>query len=251
MPQCRRSRTGEMRVGRRLRSYFTKKGKNMNDVIRRISLDLSRKNNLNISFSTQYDARARIFLISVLDNGVPYNIEKSCQVYVSVLRPDGQSAAFYAQRMDDGLVKYAPGSWALGVAGVVYFSLSIYDGWGKKITTSPFSIDVSPGLYYGNDINESDEKQITFDSMLSELSGIKEEELSRTEAEKQRKANENNRIQNEENRESQEILRIQNEEIRNSNEAVRLQVTNQLLSSLENLLEIQEMYMNMGDSNEQ
>ena len=87
--------------------------------------------------------------------------------------------------------------------------------------------------------------------MLSELSGIKEEELSRTEAEKQRKANENNRIQNEENRESQEILRIQNEEIRNSNEAVRLQVTNQLLSSLDNLLEIQEMYMNMGDSNEQ
>lgn len=242
---------GEMRVGRRLRSNFKKKGKNMNDVVRRISLDLSRKNNVNIPFSSQYDAKARVFIISVLDNGVPYKVEKACKAIINILRSDGKNAAYYTEIMDDGLVRYRMNAWALAVAGVTKFSLSICDGSGKKITTAPFTVDISPGLYYGEDINGNVDNQSTFDNMMTELARLNEYELSRAEAEKQREANEQNRRQSEEERDSQEILRIQNEETRISNESARLQVTNQLLSSVDNLLAIQEIYMNMGEINEQ
>lgn len=222
----------------------------MNEITRRISLDLSRNNNVKISFMGQQDTKSRIILITILDDGVPYKVENVTSVVVNVLRPDGQSLGFAAEVTEDGLIKYVPNSWALGIAGVTRFSITFHDASKRRITTSPFTIDVAQGLYFGANINSSDEKQTAFENMMSELSGVKVAEEERVAAESERETNELNRIRSESVRRLEEKTRSQNEETRIANESLRCQVTDNLITAVNNLLEIQQQYISSEGTDE-
>ena len=213
-------------------------------------MDLSRNNNVHISFAGQQDAKSRIILITILDDGVPYKVENVMSVVVNVLRPDGQSLGFAGEVTEDGLIKYVPGSWALGIAGKTKFSISFYDADRRKLTTSPFTIDVAPAFYLGGSINNIDEHPTAFDNMMSELSGVKAAEELRVAAESAREENELCRIESEEMREFEEQRRKQNEETRIANESLRCQVTDSLITAVNNLLIIQEKYISSEETDE-
>ncbi len=150
-------------------AYHIKKGKNMNEIVRKISLDLSRKSNISLMFSSQTDMNSRVFLISLFDDGRPYFISLGTSVAVNVKRSDGTSAAFIAEVTEEGCVKYTAGAWALGMAGETCFSVSLYDGNGQKLTSSCFTVDVAPGLYLGLEVGEDDEEQNIYDSMMNKF----------------------------------------------------------------------------------
>ncbi len=157
----------------------------MNEIVRRISLDLSRKSNISLIFSSQTDMNSRVFLISLFDDGRPYFITSETSVAVNVKRSDGTSAAFIADVTEDGIVKYTAGSWALGVAGLTNFSVSLYNGNAQKLTSSSFTVDIAPGLYLGLEVGEDDEEQNVYDSMLNKFAeAIAEAEKAQKSAEK-------------------------------------------------------------------
>ncbi len=171
-------------MGRRSHITF-QKGKNMNEIVRKISLDLSRKSNINLIFSSQTDMNSRVFLISLFDDGRPYLISSETSAAVNVKRSDGSSGAFIAEITEDGRVKYTAGSWALGVAGLTNFSVSLYNGNAQKLTSSSFTVDIAPGLYLGLEVGEDNEEQNIYDSMMNKFSeSIAKAEKAQKSAEK-------------------------------------------------------------------
>ncbi len=168
LDHLREGRTQGERIGDHI-----KKEKNMNEVVRRISLDLSRRSNTSLIFSSQLDMNSRVFLITLFDDGKRYYVEGSMTASVNVSRSDGTSAAFVADITDDGCVRYTAGSWALGIAGLTKFSVSLYEGEDKKLTSSCFTVDIAEGLYLGNDLSLNYNEKNTFQSMMNEVSAQK------------------------------------------------------------------------------
>ncbi len=205
----------------------------MNDVIRRISLDLSRKSNVSLIFSSQMDMNSRVFLIKLFDDGRPYRVPSGVTAAINVLRSNGTCSAFIAEVTADGCVKYTAGSWALGLPGITRFSVSLYDGSDKKLTSSAFSVDIAPGLYLGEDINEDDSAQTAFQNMMVSLAQVRVDELARISAESKR-------AENEEKRETSENTRVENEEN-------RIELISEMNSALDGLIRMQESHILGGE----
>ncbi len=152
----------------------------MKEITRKISLDLSRKSNVKFVFASQADAESRTFLISLFDDGAPYRIGNGITAAVNVLRADETSSSFLADVTDEGCVKYTAGAWALGVAGITQFSVSLYDANGGRLTSSSFTVNIAPGLYLGEDIDGNDEVQSAFAGMMEQLTSNNAELISAT-----------------------------------------------------------------------
>lgn len=222
----------------------------MKNIERKISLDFSRKSKTNISFSNQSDFNSRVFLITLYDDGVLYKPDITDIAYVNVLRSDGTNAAFSGEITSDGLIKYTAGAWALGVAGITSFSVSIRDSGNRKLTSSPFTVDIAPGLYLGEDVNSNDTLPSVFEDMMMELAEVKLAESGREDNEKKRVNSEIIRIAHEKERTNNETERIGNEEERMTNENMRVinedlrsKITAAIIEGVDNLLSIQNKYI--------
>ena len=234
----------------------------MKEVTRRIELDLSRKNNTRVFFASEADFGSREFIITLLDDGVPYHVDKSLTATVNVCRSDGTSTAYMVEITDDGCIRYVAGLWALKVPGDTRISVSIYDGDEKKLTTSFFTVCVEEGLYLGADILEGDDTHTAFTDMMNSVAHFKEEEIKRDAAERERINNESIRVESELNRAGEESkrtvaesarvdnenARVAAEEQRVANENARLEVTDILRVALANLILLQEQYIAKGET---
>ena len=222
----------------------------MKNIERKISLDFSIKSKTNISFSNQSDFNSRVFLITLFDDGVLYKPDLTDTAYVNVLRSDGTNSAFSAEITSNGLVKYTAGSWALGVAGITSFSVSIRDSGNRKLTSSPFTIDIAPGLYLGEDVNSNENLPSVFEDMMMEIAGVKLAESERIAAEDKRNnseiiriAHEKERTNNEKERIGNEEERMTNENMRVLNEDLRAKITSAIIEGVDNLLSIQNKFI--------
>ena len=193
----------------------------MKKIIRKISLDLSRRSSVRITFATETDMNAREFLISLYDSGVFYNVDKTCAAAINVRRPDGQSASFLADITDEGLISYTASLWVFAVVGEVELSVSLYYGGDTKITSNRFTVDVAPSLYLGEDIDTSSEEYSLLGELMSEISEIKEVENERVAAETGRALSELSRENNESAREFAESQRSEAEKYRDISEEYR------------------------------
>lgn len=194
----------------------------MNDIIRRITLDFTRKSDARVVFASQQDIGTRRFILELTDGGKPYFVDKSVVATVNVLRPDGNAEAFMASIRDDGTLMYIADMWALEIAGEVKCSVSLYDGQERKLTSASFIIDVCKSLYLGSNISEA-ANYSTLVSLMSEVNGLlngakvnAEAESGRVDAEWERVANENMRISAEKMREENELIRMSAEQQRES-----------------------------------
>ncbi len=238
----------------------------MQKVIREISLDFQRKNNVRVIYATQSDMRSRVIVMHLLNDGEVYPIHPYSAVMpaVNILRPDGRNSSFPATISGVGEVSYELTSWPVGVAGDVKMSLSLYTGTGDRISTDPFTVRVAEGLYLGSQVEEDEENQTAFANMMSKLAEVHlkdqtresneqtriDNEFERKKAETVRISKEDDRINAENTRETRETIRYknetereQNEEARVASEALRCQVTDALIAGLDNLLAIQAAYL--------
>ncbi len=229
----------------------------MKEVVRKISLDFSRKSNTRVVFASQSDMNTRVFLISLFDDGAPYFVTKDTIASINVCRADELSAAFTCEVTDDGCVKYTAGAWTLGIAGEAQLSIALRDGQGRRLTSSAFTVDVAPGLYLGSDIDNSDEVQSTYEDVMNLISTFNANESERITAERTRRNEEEARITNESRRYleeswrieresirvSNEEARVENENIRIANEEKRCQITDAIATAIDNLLAIQADYL--------
>ena len=258
--------TGCARGARGETPQQNKEGKERQKIVRKISLDFQRRNNVRLIYATQSDMNCRVIVIHLYNDGERYPIHTGSAIVpaINVLRPDGKSSSFPAKITGIGEVTYEMTSWPVGIAGDVQMSLSLYTGDGDRLSTDPFIVHVAEGLYLGSQVEEDEENQTAFANMMQHLASFNLQEDLRVSSENTRDENEHERKRAETLRISKENARITaeadrttweakrynseterkaNEEIRIANENLRCQVTDALLVGLDNLLAIQAQYL--------
>jgi len=239
----------------------------MRSVTRKLTLDFQRKSTARVVFASQADLNSRILEISLYDDGVPYVIFPGTGVSaaINVRRPDGMSSSFPADITGLGEVTYKITSWPLGVAGEAKFCVALYDKDGNRLTTAPFTVYVAEGLYLGSEVEEDKENQTAFNNMMSKFAAWEKSEQTRVSnentrcksessrensesarrtAESSRNDAEGIRNSNEKYRQDRESARGEAEAIRVANEKVRGEIIEAMITGLDNLLALQEAYIN-------
>ena len=193
----------------------------MTEVLKKISVDLSRRGNTRLIFARQNDQGSRRVSIKLTDGGAPYIVPKGTVATVNILRSDGTSAAFSAELTEDGNVELSLGLWALSVVGEARCSVSLYGSGNKKLTSADFVLDVQEALYSGEGIS-NDESYTLLTSLVSEISEIKKVEEARVLAEADRAEAESLRREAEAERNEADDVRAINDSQFAHNESLRM-----------------------------
>jgi hypothetical protein len=126
---------------------------------------------------------------------------------------------------EDGRVKYTVDAWALAIPGEAAFSVSIYGGDNKKLTSGSFIIDIAPALYTGEEINEEGDEHSIFEEMMDSLAAVSVAESERVKSEN---------------------LRADREKTRIANERKRDQITDKMIAGLDGIISIQKKFIKDG-----
>ena len=164
----------------------------MNEVLKKINVDLSRSGNTRLIFARQNDRDSRKLRIKLLDSGEDYPVNEEHVATLNVLRPDGDSFAVAAE-VTDGVVEVTLPYRALAVAGLVNCSISIYSEGDRKLTSDDFTLEVKEAHYKGDDIAEDEDVTLLI-SLISEISEMKVDEKARILAEESRESAEAVRV---------------------------------------------------------
>ena len=219
----------------------------MKEIVKNISLDLSRKSTARVYFANQTEYNSRRFRISLFDDGVPYPVDKKMTSMVNILRPDGTSWSYYSDTEEDGTVCFTAPLWAFEIAGDTSFTVSLYDEL-QKITSSAFVVEVLPDTVNENHINEVAENLTLFQQTMEKVGEIMSAEAVRVEEENTRNLNEAIRKNAEDDRISKELIRNEKEQERCQNEEQRMFVLDSMKTSLQNLLNLQQIYIEKGET---
>ena len=218
----------------------------MEQVVRRISLDLSRRANKRYFYGNKTEFNSRVFIISFCDDGVPYFVDQKANAIVNVLRSDGKSWSYLSEITEDGCVYFAATLWCFEAPGETKFTVTLYNS-KMRITSSPFYIDVADDLAGTQHTDEVAENATLFQQAMENFALTNENET-------ERQQNEKERIEMEIARENAEICRIEEEErrvnaesIRQQNELNRCEVTETMIRTLNNLLTLQQIYIDKGE----
>lgn len=168
----------------------------MKDIYKKITVDLSRKSNSRLIFTRQNDVGGRVLMINLTDGGAPYSPEIGNSASLNFKRSDGVSGAVAATVGKMGIIIITIPQIALGAVGETVCSVSLYDGNGKKLTSSDFYLDVIEELYSGENIDDQPEYSL-LQSVFTEVAKFTRAEEARDQAEKTREENEKARAQSE------------------------------------------------------
>lgn len=210
--------------------YERKNTNKMDRIVRHISLDFQRQTSTRVVFASQHDFNSRVFLVTLYNDGVEFPLSKDVLAVMNVLRPDGEAGGYVCEIQDDGKAKYVLGSWALSVPGEALFSMSLYDGEEKKLTTGSFTVEIAPIPYTGEDISDDSEICTILDEMIDSFAHIDI-------GESQRQNNEEMRKENEKNRKNSEQIRV-------SNEQKRTEIAQKLIDGIDGLIAVQNKFIN-------
>lgn len=207
----------------------------MNNVIRRVDLDLSRRTNKKFLFANQYDYDSRTFIISLYEDGARFFVDRDITAFVNIKRSDGETWSYAAEVTDEGDVSFVATLWTFEVPGETKFTVSLYDGQ-RRITSSQFVVNVLPDFISSVDIDDVAENLSLFRQAMEYFSEINKDEQERKSAETIRDNRELSRM-------DAEKTRSDNESIRCRNEADRVEVTETMMVALDNLLTLQQIYI--------
>lgn len=192
----------------------------MTEVIKKISVDLSRRGNTRLVFARQNDQGSRRVVIKLTDGGVPYKVPAGTVATVNILRADGSAAAMIANVTEDGEVELTLGLYALSVSGEAKCSVSLYGTGGKRLTSADFILDIQGELYSGDEPAEDPEPSMLTE-IMAELADFRAEEAERDESEEKREAAEESRDRSENLRKNSELGRNNAENQRINGENAR------------------------------
>lgn len=207
----------------------------MNNVIRRVDLDLSRRTNKKFLFANQYDYDSRTFIISLYEDGARFFVDRDITAFVNIKRSDGETWSYAAEVTDEGDVSFVATLWTFEVPGETKFTVSLYDGQ-RRITSSQFVVNVLPDFISSVDIDDVAENLSLFRQAMEYFAEINKDEQERKSAETIRDNRELDRM-------DAEKTRSDNESIRCRNEAARVEVTETMMVALDNLLTLQQIYI--------
>lgn len=136
----------------------------MNNVIKRITIDISNENSFHWLEAVQGDSISRCVYISLLDNGVPYSLDNIVPV-IRGEKSDGTSIFNSCQLTDNGEIIVELTSQMLSAAGKSIYEIALYGPDMEVLTSFPFYLSVSPASFCPEKIVSTDEYTMIADIM--------------------------------------------------------------------------------------
>lgn len=203
----------------------------------RITLDLSIHRIVNV-YCVEGDINSRRIIITLTNDGQPYELSDNIYVSYKVRKPDGNIIYNPITDIIDGEIYIDLTEQCTSYVGIAHTELQLIKNAtsvglndGQVISSMPFNIVIRPSVINNDALESTDEfgtltKLITenkaMNDSLKELEDtLNNNEKSRMLSEEQRKQNENNRQLAERNRTTNEDTRQYNESIRQTNEQTR------------------------------
>jgi len=180
----------------------------MAEIIKSIEVDVAKQNTFKAIVAKQGDSSSRFLNVTLLNEGVPIQVEATAAVAINFERIDGESAAYAGTVNSDSTITVPLTSWMLQLEGQSRCSISVVSN-GARLTSTSFYVTVEHAEYCDDDIIEDDDPTIV--EQIMEVIGN----------ENQRIANETTRQSNEASRQSAETDRTTAESGRVSAETAR------------------------------
>lgn len=114
----------------------------MAQIIKSLSLDVSRQNRIRAILAKQFDNGSRFLNIQLNNEGEPITVAKTSVVLINATRADGESESFMGVVNDDGSVTVPITYWMLEVPGRVKCDISVISEQGSKLSSLGFAIEV-------------------------------------------------------------------------------------------------------------
>lgn len=168
----------------------------MNSSNYRFTLDLHSTQS-QISLPVTVGDTARVFLISLSDGGLPYEIDLNSLVKISIRRPTGSHLEAFCAVLNKTTIKYdfEQNPNTAIIAGVHDCSITLYDSEGRELGTPRFTMVVSDRVLNRDDLNITDEDKTLVDAMISAEAARNEAETGRVNAEAARVTAEEGRVE--------------------------------------------------------
>lgn len=173
-------------------------------LITEISIDLYGETKEYLVSAKQNDKNTRQIRVTLLNNGVPYEIPSDCVLIINIKKPDGKYV--YNQcYSENNVVVVDLTNQMLAASGTATADINIKTADNTQILSSAsFTIEIEPSMYDDSTIMSSNEMNM-LDAWIAQTA---EQEAIRVQAEKERIEAEKIRKQNESERISAESERI-------------------------------------------
>lgn len=129
------------------------------EIVRQISLDVSRANVFAPIDVKQSDEKSRYLDVTITDRGVTKVVPQDATVIINVKRPDGAAKGFSGTVKTDGTLRVPVPAWALQIPGDITCDVSIISG-EERLTTMDFTLRAQRAAYTGDDITADDNYDI-------------------------------------------------------------------------------------------
>lgn len=129
------------------------------EIVRQISLDVSRANVFAPIDVKQSDEKSRFLDATITDRGVAKVVPQDATVIINVKRPDGAAKGFSGTVKTDGTLRVPVPAWALQIPGDITCDVSIISG-EERLTTMGFTLRAQRAAYTGDDITTDDNYDI-------------------------------------------------------------------------------------------
>lgn len=173
-------------------------------LITEISIDLYGETKEYLVSAKQNDKNTRQIHVTLLNNGVPYELPSDCVLIINVKKPDGKYV--YNQcYSENNVVIIDLTNQMLAASGTATADINIKTADNAQILSSAsFTIEIEPSMYDDSTVMSSNEMNM-LDAWIAQTA---QQEAIRVQAENERIAAENLRKQNEATRVSAEAERI-------------------------------------------
>ena len=144
----------------------------MAQIIKKISLEVSKPNIIQAIVAKQYDNNSRFLQVTLIDEGKKIEIAPTSTILINAKRNDGTEKPFAGEANDDGTATVPLTYWMLELEGEVWCDVSVIDTEGRKLTSTKFEVLVEKASCSNSDITEDENYDILV-QLIEEVSAIK------------------------------------------------------------------------------
>lgn len=143
----------------------------MAQIIKEISLEVSKPNLIQAIVAKQYDNNSRFLKVTLMHENQKIEISPTSTVTINAKRNDGTEKPFAGEANNDGTATVPLTYWMLELEGTVYCDVSVIDTDGRRLSSTKFELLVERASCSSDDITE-DENYDVLINLIAEVNKV-------------------------------------------------------------------------------
>lgn len=144
----------------------------MAQIIKEISLEVSKPNLIQAIVAKQYDSNSRFLKVTLMHENQKIEILPTSTILINAKRKDGAKNSFAGVANDDGTATVPLTYWMLELEGEVHCDVSVIDIDNRKLTSTKFDLNVEKASNDSDDVADDENYDVLL-SLIAEVNAIK------------------------------------------------------------------------------